>query len=93
MKKRNLTEERLMSLGFKKVFVSPEEAGDDRGYHYFVYELFNGECLISQADNERKDEYYDIQFFHMIDAGYFTNEEDIVNLISAIEIIKNCSKQ
>lgn len=82
---KDLTEKKLLELNFKKKNVSPEEAGDDEGYYYFTYDLFNAECLITQADNERDNEFYSVEFLNMPDAGKFWNSNQIIRIIQSIK--------
>lgn len=86
MEERNLTENILIELGFEKTIVPPEEAGDERGYYYFTYELYNGNCLISNSDDMCDNNgCYDITIFNMEDAGIFDNIDVVENLIKAIK--------
>ena len=46
-----MTEQELIQLEFKRVDVSPEEAGDEKGFHYFSYDFSDsrGLSLISNC--------------------------------------------
>ena len=85
IKGRDLTEEKLIELGFIKEVVEPEESLEDKPYHYYAYELYNGECLITQTNDERKDEFYDAEFFMMDSAGSFHNSVQISDMIKMIK--------
>jgi hypothetical protein len=49
-----ITEELLQELGFVKTDVSPEEAGDGRGFYYYSLD-FDGITLITNSDDEASD--------------------------------------
>lgn len=87
--KRNLTEEKLIELGFEKEIVYQEESLDDHNYHYFCYELFNGECLITQTNDEITDGLYDVEFFTMGDAGKYSTSKQVQDLINSIKLGEN----
>lgn len=89
---RDLTKEKLISLGFEKNIVTPEEAGDMKGFYYFSYPLFNSEVLIS-CDNESitDDKKYYVEFLTMPDAGKFYNSEEIIKIVKAIKREKTIS--
>ena len=82
---RDLDDKKLIELGFKLINVSPEEAGDEVGFCYYVYSLYNGEGLITQTDSERTDEFFDIEFVMMEDAGQYSNSVDVTKLINSIK--------
>lgn len=81
---KDLTEKKLQELGFKKQVVTPEEAGEPEGYHFFTYELFNQECLISQGNDEIDAIFYYVKFLNMPSAGKFWNSHDVRKLIEHI---------
>ena len=85
IKERDLTEEKLIELGFVKEVVEPEESLEDKPYYYYAYELYNGECLLTQSNDERKDEFYDVEFFMMENAGKFQNSVQLSDMIKMIK--------
>lgn len=87
--KKNLTEEKLIELNFKKNYVTPEESGDPEGYHYFSYELGNGECLLTQTDDETDGEFYSVEFLTIPDIGKFWDYKDVRDLIEILNRATN----
>ena len=82
-----MTEQGLIKLDFKRVDVSPEEAGDENGFHYYTYDFSNsrGLSLISNSNDEAKeDEQWSVQIFDYDDIS-FTDAE---RLLSFINIVK-----
>lgn len=49
-----MKEQNLIDLGFERVNVSPEEAGDENGFHYYTYDFSDsrGLSLISNSNDE-----------------------------------------
>ena len=61
-----MKEQELIDLGFKKTDVSPEEAGDENGFHYYTYDFSDsgGLSLISNSNDEaKKDEQWSVEIF------------------------------
>jgi len=79
---KKLTEEQLVELGFKKAEVSAEESGEDIGYYYYTYELGNGECLLTNT-NDDEDRYF-VEFLSIPDLGKFRDVENLKNLIDCL---------
>lgn len=65
-----ITEKKLIELGFTKEIVSPEENGTEKGYHYFVFEIDNKCLLISGASDELIDKGYYVEFFNFNNIRY-----------------------
>jgi hypothetical protein len=82
---KDLTEEKLVEIGFKKNNVTPEEAGSEFGYSYFTLELFNGECLLTQSDDECEDDLYFVTFLDMESAGKFWDSHIIVEMVKLLK--------
>jgi hypothetical protein len=78
-----LTEKILLKLGFKKVHVSIEESGD-KPYDYFVLDLMNGICLLSNASDEAKDDCYRINLFDYPEIGICETDEEVKILYKAL---------
>lgn len=81
----DLTEEKLLKIGFEKFLEPAKETGNEHDYYYFTYELFNKECLITNANDETNNGLYEVTIFNMPDAGVFDNEEQVINLIETIK--------
>jgi len=67
--------------------VSPEEAGDENGFHYYTYDFSNnrGLSLISNSNDEAKeDEQWSVQIFDYDDISF----TDVERLLDFINIIK-----
>ena len=80
---KNITEKKLIELGFKREDVTQEESGD-KPFHYFTYEI--GElCLISNSNDESIDGNYSVEFFDYCDAVCFTDIEMLADLIKILE--------
>lgn len=65
-----ITELDLFSIGFKKVVVSPEEAGDDHGYYYWEYELSDANddfCLITMENTKIVNDDWWVKLFQVDD--------------------------
>lgn len=87
---RDLTEEKLLEIGFEKITVPVEESLDDHEYYYFCYELFNGEALITnQSSDDVVDGLYDVSFFHMEDAGKYSTVKQLTDLINGINSVRD----
>ena len=69
-----MKEEDLIELGFEK------EYGED--FYYYIYELGNSHCLISN-DNEESYKWW-VEFFE-VDTVRFTTKEDLRILINLIK--------
>lgn len=80
---KNITEEELLKLGFKREDVTEEEAGD-KPFYYFIYEI-DKLCLISNSNDECIDEKYDIEFFDYVDSVRFTDIKMLTDLIKILE--------
>lgn len=86
---KDLTEEKLIELGFVKEVITKEESLEENDQHYFVYELFNGECLMTQTDQEREDEFYYVEFYVMEGAGKFWNYTQVETILRIIKSGEN----
>lgn len=86
---KDITELKLEKMGFKKEVVTPEESGDIKEFHYFSYELANGECLLSQSNDERDGEFYSVEFLHMPELGKFWSYKDVKKLIKILKRASN----
>jgi len=86
---KNLTEERLLDLGFEKVTVSPDESLEDRCYCYFIYGSYDALSLISNTDDDPKTNgYYYVEFFNYPDEGKMFSYRKVKKLIKLLESIK-----
>jgi len=82
---KDLTDKKLLEIGFKKNNVTPEEAGTEFGYSYFTLELFSGECLLTQSNDECDGGLYYVTFLSMDGAGKFWNSDVIVEMVKLIK--------
>ena len=81
-----MTEQELIKLDFERVDVSPEEAGDENGFHYYTYDFSNnrGLSLISNSNDEAKeDEQWSVQIFDYDDISFADAERllDFINIV------------
>lgn len=76
--------EELIQLGFERVDVSAEESGD-KAFYYYTYDIGNGTIsLITQSNDEVKDNYWHVEVFE--DASIrFETIEDVTKFIQVIE--------
>jgi len=82
-----MTEQELIRLDFERVDVSPEEAGDENGFHYYTYDFSdsNGLCLISSSNDEaEKEEQWSVQIFDYDDIT-FTDAERLLDFINILK--------
>lgn len=82
-----MKEQDLIDLEFERVDVSPEEAGDENGFHYYTYDFSNsrGLSLISNSNDEAKeDEQWSVQIFDYDDISF----TDVERLLDFINIVK-----
>ena len=82
-----MTEQGLIKLDFKRVDVSPEEAGDENGFHYYTYDFSNnrGLSLISNSNDEAKEEeQWSVQIFDYDDIS-FTDAERLLDFINILK--------
>ena len=79
-----LTENKLIELGFKKIYVTSEESGDENDFYYFNYDLYNSESLISEAYDESDGYFYSVEFLNMPDAGKFWNSDLVLDIINSL---------
>jgi len=80
---KDITEEKLRFLGFKKEVSSPEESGTEEGYHYYTYDV--GEvCFLISDTNDENDGNFTIEFFDF-DSIKITTYVDLEDLIRVIK--------
>lgn len=79
-----ITEETLIKLGFEYNFVSVEESGANE-YYYYTLDLGNGECLMSNANDElNEQDGYTVSLFNTADLGHCDTEDEIRILYKAL---------
>jgi hypothetical protein len=95
IKTHPITEQDLIDLDFKMVFVSKEEHGGDNDFYYYVLSLFGEEddtyamCLISCANDEAVNKDWRVELFDY-DRFYFDTVESLTEFILAA---KNAKKK
>jgi hypothetical protein len=57
-----MTEEIFEKLGFERVDVSAEEAGDGRGFYYYSIDI-GDVCLISNDDEDAQENSWEVYIF------------------------------
>ena len=73
-----ITELDLEKLGFDKIVVTPEEAGDDYGYYYYEYELSDRNdnfVLLSIESAKVIDDSWRVKLFETDDYELLSREE------------------
>jgi len=79
-----MKEEELIQLGFERVDVSEQESGD-KAFHYYTYDIGNGSIsLITQSNDEVKDNYWHVEVFDDTSIRFETIE-DVTKFIQVIE--------
>ena len=74
----------LIQLGFNRVDVSEQESGD-KAFHYYTYDIGNGVIsLISQSNDEVKDNDWHVEVFDDTSIRFETIE-DITKFIQVVE--------
>jgi hypothetical protein len=87
---KNLTEEKLLQIGFDKVVVTAEESGDNE-FFYFVKQLgdeYDPE-LISDGSDEITDGLFSVELFDQNGFGYCENDVEVNELITVLSKRKN----
>ena len=82
-----MKEEELVQLGFERVNVPPEEAGDENGFHYYTYDFSDsrGLSLISNSNDEaEKAGQWVVEIFDY-DNILFTDKKMVLEFITIIE--------
>ena len=82
-----MKEQDLIDLGFERVNVSPEEAGDENGFHYYTYDFSDsrGLSLISNSNDEaEKAGQWVVEIFDY-DNITFTDVEKVLEFINIIQ--------
>lgn len=84
---KNITEKRLEKLGFQRVDVSKEEAGEDKGYYYYEYQPWDDNTLaLISSESDYEGEMH-VEFFDHIDPKIF--DYDILKqLVKVLKKIK-----
>jgi hypothetical protein len=79
-----MKEEDLIQLGFKRVDVSEQESGD-KAFYYYTYDIGNGVIsLITQSNDEVKDNDWHVEVFDDTSIRFETIE-DITKFIQVTE--------
>lgn len=84
---KNITKEKLLSLGFKEEYSPPTENPNEIEYYYYTYNI-NGECLLISDASDENDNNYTIEIFEFNSIKIIEFEE----LIKFIEIVKRNTK-
>ena len=82
-----MKEQDLIDLGFERVNVSPEEAGDENGFHYYTYDFSDsrGLSLISNSNDEaEKEKQWSVEIFDY-DNILFTDKKMVLEFINIIK--------
>ena len=81
----------LITLGFEKVVVTPEESGEPHGWYYYELELSSVNenfSLISQESDRVKDDIWKVKLFEVADYEF----EDRVELQEFISCLLKFKK-
>jgi len=80
---KDITKDKLLSLGFNQEYSDLNDVGSDEIYYYYTYNI-NDNCLLISDANDENDGNFTIEFFD-IDEIQITNYADLKNLM---EILK-----
>lgn len=80
---KDITKDKLLLLGFKEEFSSPEESGTEHGYYYYTHTI-NDECLLISDANDENDGYFTIMIFEFDSVKIIT----YIDLVDLIRVIK-----
>jgi len=79
-----MKEQDLIDLGFKRTDVTAEESGDE-AFYYYTYDIGNGVIsLITQSNDEVKDNDWHVEVFDDTSIRFETIE-DITKFIQVVE--------
>ncbi len=79
-----MKEQELVKLGFERVDVNEQESGD-KAFHYYTYDIGNGTIsLITQSNDEVKDNYWHVEVFDDTSIRFETIE-DVTKFIQVTE--------
>jgi hypothetical protein len=82
-KKAKITEEDLLELGFKRQQETTESSGSTTDWHYYTLDI-GDICLISNDNEEAKEEDWAVFIFDYLDVK-FTTTEDIAQLVQLLK--------
>lgn len=81
-----MTEQELIDSGFEKQYANHTETGNGYDYHYYILELCEGICLISQdSDNVIGEDGWFVKSFDIP----AINIKHLEHLNAFIELVKN----
>lgn len=75
----------LINLGFKKEIEKPTLDPEDLGFHYYTFEINNRCILISNANDERINGGYEIEFYDFNEIQF----RSLKKLKKLIKLLKN----
>ena len=84
---KNITEKKLIELGFEKQDVTEKDACGDNPFYYFTYEI-GSICLISNSNDECIKGKYCVGLFDHPDIGDFYDYKTVFFLITAFKCAK-----
>ncbi len=84
---KQITDKKLLKLGFNRIIVTPKEANAPVGYYYFVYNVGdNKSILITNTSDEcpTHDTFY-VEFFDVPELGKFYNLKSVKKLVKLLK--------
>lgn len=86
---KDITKEKLLTLGFEEEYSPPIENPNEIEYYYYTYNI-NGECLLISDANDENNGNFTVEFFE-INEIQITNYEDLKKLMEILKrnIINN----
>jgi hypothetical protein len=84
----NITEKKLIFLGFKRQEVSQEDSGDNAPFYYYTYDI-KDLCLISNTNDDCVKNKWYVELYDYTELGKF---RDINKLYDFIKILKSLRK-
>jgi hypothetical protein len=83
-----ITGKELRKLGFEKQIEPPTLDPEDRGYHYYTYDVTKKCLLISCSNDERVKGGYSVEFYEIFNTK-ISNLSDLKKLIKIIKRAEN----
>jgi len=84
-----MTENQLIKHGFKKQTCSDLESDNGYDYYYYILELCEGVCLVSEDSDHIKEDSWSVVSFD-IPALKIVTEDNLINFLQVMDTVINC---
>jgi hypothetical protein len=87
---KNITDKKLLNLGFERVIITPEEANAPVGYYYFVYNVGDNKSLLitNTSDECPSSGCFYVEFFDVSEIGKFYDLKSVKKLVKLLKKAK-----